>query len=186
MGLNGVDAKLKGARENLVANFLIEEDGKNKNKTQKKYVDLTTPQLFTIVESLSVRLIHLIRLNLFNGQYPAFMPHAIRAVMEHPNLTKADYEKLDGFCKIFELDWRGDRLATNKARARLNSLELIQFTSTKTTAQTSPDMVRLATLRLRRCLNKHVSHFLFPIRRESHRLDDSRSNQEILEMKNKA
>jgi len=35
--------------------------------------------------------------------------------MEHPNLTKADYEKLDGFCKIFELDWRGDRLATNKA-----------------------------------------------------------------------
>jgi len=56
-----VDAKLKGARENLVANFLIDEDGKNKKKAQKKYVDLTTPQLSTIVESLSVRL------NLFNG-----------------------------------------------------------------------------------------------------------------------
>ena len=55
MGSNGVDAKLKSARENLVANFLIDEDGKNKKKAQKKYVDLTTPQLSTIVESLSVR-----------------------------------------------------------------------------------------------------------------------------------
>ena len=54
------------------------------------------------------------RLNLFGGDYPAFMPQAIKAVMEHPNLAKSDRSKLDTFCKMFELDWRGDRTIDNK------------------------------------------------------------------------
>ena len=34
--------------------------------------------------------------------------------MEHPNLAKTDRSKLDTFCKMFELDWRGDRSLDNK------------------------------------------------------------------------
>ena len=42
------------------------------------------------------------------------MPQAVRAVMEHPSLTKTSYELLDLYCKMFELDWRGDRSVNNK------------------------------------------------------------------------
>ena len=69
---------------------------------------MTTRELNQISESISVRL------NLFEGQYPSFMPQAVRAVMEHPNLSKSDYSKLDSFCRMFELDWRGDRSLNNK------------------------------------------------------------------------
>ena len=75
---------------------------------EKNYVDLTTRDLSRIAESIAVRL------HLFNGEYPAFMPQAVRAVMEHPNLLRADYDKLDTFAKMFELDWRGDRTVPNK------------------------------------------------------------------------
>jgi len=51
---------------------------------------------------------------LFNGDYPAFMPQAVKAVMEHPNTSQVDYEKLNTFTKMFELDWRGDRSLSNK------------------------------------------------------------------------
>lgn len=79
----------------------------NSNET-KKYDELSTPDLAQITESLCVRL------NLFEGNYPAFFPHLIRAVQEHPNTTKSDYAKLDSFCKLFDLDWRGDRDVKNK------------------------------------------------------------------------
>ena len=42
------------------------------------------------------------------------MPQALRAVMEHPSLPRADYDKLDTFAKMFELDWRGDRTISGK------------------------------------------------------------------------
>ena len=61
-----------------------------------------------ISESLSVRM------HLFKGEYPAFMPQAVKAVLEHPNLARADFEKLDAFSKMFELDWRADRSVPNK------------------------------------------------------------------------
>jgi len=35
--------------------------------------------------------------------------------MEHPNLAKADRQKLDTFSRMFELDWRGDRDINNKS-----------------------------------------------------------------------
>ena len=44
-----------------------------------------------------------VRLNLFQGDYPAFMPQAVKAVMEHPNLSKSDYSNLDTFAKMLEL-----------------------------------------------------------------------------------
>lgn len=54
------------------------------------------------------------RLNLFGGEYPSFLPQLIRGVMEHPNLSKSDHSKIDTFCQMFELDWRGDRSLENK------------------------------------------------------------------------
>lgn len=71
---------------------------------------MTTRELHQISESISVRL------NLFQGTYPGFMPQAVKAVMEHPNLSKSDYAKLDSFCRMFELDWRGDRSLNNKSQ----------------------------------------------------------------------
>lgn len=97
-----VDGKLKTAREALVAKLLERDGGK------KEYQDLTTPDLANIAEQL------VIRLALFNGEYPAFIPQVVRGVMEHPNLSKADYSKINTFCQMFELDWRGDRAISNK------------------------------------------------------------------------
>lgn len=34
--------------------------------------------------------------------------------MEHPNLAKSDHSKINTFCVMFELDWRGDRALPNK------------------------------------------------------------------------
>lgn len=34
--------------------------------------------------------------------------------MEHKNLTKSDRATLDAYCKIFQLDWRGDFKIENK------------------------------------------------------------------------
>lgn len=42
------------------------------------------------------------------------MPHTVKAIMEHPNLTRTDYDKLNTFSRMFELDWRGDRAIQNK------------------------------------------------------------------------
>ena len=80
------------------------------NKVENKtYSGLTTPELSTLAESICVRL------HLFGGNYPAFMPQAVKAVMEHPNLSKVDYDKLNAFSRMFELDWRGDRSVANKS-----------------------------------------------------------------------
>lgn len=67
----------------MVTKFLIDDEFGAK-AVNKDYQDLTTGELSQISESVSVRL------NLFDGKYPAFMPQAVRAVMEHPNLAKSD------------------------------------------------------------------------------------------------
>ena len=103
-----VDHKLKAAREKIVAKMLETDEFGNKIKDGKSYKDLTTTELARISESVCVRL------NLFQGDYPEFMPQAVKAVMEHPNLSKSDYSKVDTFAKMFELDWRGDRKLANK------------------------------------------------------------------------
>jgi len=64
---------------------LVTDEFGNKIENQKDYKDLTTRELAQISQSLAARL------NLFNGKYPEFMTHAVKAVMEHPNLTKSDY-----------------------------------------------------------------------------------------------
>lgn len=102
-----IEAKFKKARESIVSQFLIKDEFR-KTAAKKNYDDLTTNELTRISESIAVRL------NLFQGSYPAFMPQAVRAVMEHPNLSRASHDLLDSYCRLFELDWRGDRDTKNK------------------------------------------------------------------------
>lgn len=101
-----IDSKLKKARESLVAKLLEREEAQG--STKKEYLDLTTADLSKITEQL------VIRLGLFNGEYPAFVPQLVRAVMEHPNLSRVEYSKISTFCQMFELDWRGDQALANK------------------------------------------------------------------------
>lgn len=51
---------------------------------------------------------------MFNGNYPAFMSHTVQAILEHPNISRVEFDKLDTFSRMFELDWRGDRSTKNK------------------------------------------------------------------------
>ena len=51
---------------------------------------------------------------MFNYEYPAFLPQAVKAVIEHPNLLKSDRDTLVSYSKVFELDWRGDFTQDNK------------------------------------------------------------------------
>ena len=95
------------ARQSLVGK-LLEKDEFGNQAVTKPYEDLTTNELGRISELVSIRL------HLFNGNYPEFMPQAVKAVMEHPNLSKVDYDKLNTFSRMFELDWRGDRSLKNK------------------------------------------------------------------------
>jgi len=102
-----VDRRLKKARQQLVAKMLSNDEF-GASKPKKDYHDLTTREIGQIAEGLAVRL------NLFDGNYPAFMPQAVKAVIEHPNLSNVDRQKLDTFSRMFELDWRGDRKTENK------------------------------------------------------------------------
>jgi len=102
-----VDRRLKRAREQLVAKMLVHDEF-GTGAPKKKYEHLTTKELGSIAEGLAVRL------NLFDGNYPAFMPQVVKGVIEHPNLANVDRQRLDTFSKMFELDWRGDRLPSNK------------------------------------------------------------------------
>jgi hypothetical protein len=67
-----------------------------------QYENLTSSNLSGLTEQFVTRL------PLFNKEYPNWIPHAVRAIMEHPNLNQSDRSTLETFCTLFELDWRGD------------------------------------------------------------------------------
>jgi hypothetical protein len=69
---------------------------------------MTAEDLHNIVEALCPRL------NLFNREYPTFLPHTVKAIVEHPNLNRSDRMTLDSYTKLFKLDWRGDFAIKNK------------------------------------------------------------------------
>lgn len=104
-----IDKDFKMARQKMVAKLLTKDEFGNEI-TAKEYHDLTTRDLARIAESICVRL------HLFDGEYPEFMPQTVKAIQEHPNLSKVDYDKLKTFCRLFELDWRGDRSCDNKKK----------------------------------------------------------------------
>lgn len=103
-----IDAPLKAARERLAAKLLTVDEHGNPIESGKEYKNLTTRELHSLTENLSLRLY------LFNYKYPAFLPQVIKAVREHPNLAPSDANHLDLYCRMFELDWRGDTSYTNR------------------------------------------------------------------------
>ena len=93
-----LDKGLKDAREAIVGKMLTTDEFGNSH-APKKYSELTSSELHMLVESMSVRL------NLFNNKYPSFLPHVVRAILEHPNLANSDRSTLTTFSSLFELDW---------------------------------------------------------------------------------
>jgi len=73
-----IDKSLKRARESLVSRFLVTDEFGN--PIEKEYKDLTSRELHLLTESLAVRFY------LFNYEYPSFLPQAVKAILEHPNL----------------------------------------------------------------------------------------------------
>jgi len=73
------------------------------NKLNKEYKDLTSRELHIIAENLAVRMY------MFNYDYPSFLPQAIQAIIEHPNAQQSDKDLLNTYCKLFELDWKGEK-----------------------------------------------------------------------------
>jgi len=96
----------KKAREMIVLKMLPQENVP-KNQLKTSYEHLSSSDLHVIAEAVSVRL------HAFDKEYPAFLPHAVMAIMEHPNLAKNDRYHLECYCKMFELDWRMDSHYTN-------------------------------------------------------------------------
>jgi len=104
-----LDGPLKKARESMLGKMLT-EDVFGKETVPKKYEELTTQELNTLVEGVSIRL------NLFKREYPTFMPHVVKAIMEHPNLANSDRHTMETYCNVFELDWRGDKTLENREK----------------------------------------------------------------------
>ena len=71
---------------------------------------MTTRELSMLAESISVRL------HLFKREYPIFLPHLVKAIMEHPNLKNSDRSTLDTYCNLFELDWKFDKSVENREK----------------------------------------------------------------------
>jgi len=101
-----IDAPMRIAREKLASKLLIADEFGN--PIDKEYKDLTSRELHSLTENLCLRMY------LFNYDYPAFLPQVVKAVVEHPSLCRSDKDQLDLYCRMFELDWRGDRTFTNK------------------------------------------------------------------------
>lgn len=38
----------------------------------------------------------------------------VRAILEHPNLLKSDRDLVETYCRMFELDWKGDHNIENR------------------------------------------------------------------------
>ena len=83
-----IDKPLKKARENLVGKMLSQDPYGNPVEP-KSYSNLTTAELGLLVESISLRL------HLFKKEYPLFLPHVVKAVMEHPNLARSDRSTME-------------------------------------------------------------------------------------------
>lgn len=124
------DKKLKKAREQLVAKMVNNGDGK-----QKKYEDLTSLELHGLAENLAIRLYN------FDYDYPKFLPQTIKAIMEHKNLNVVDKHLLESYCRIFELDWRGDQTFDNKNEMMMTNPIYYHGTNTKAFGELNPSKV---------------------------------------------
>lgn len=106
------------------------------NEIDKDYKDLTSAELHTLTENLCLRMY------LFNYEYPAFLPQAVRAVVEHPNLLHSDTAQIELYCRMFELDWRGDRSYANKQEFMSTNPIYIDGTNLKAYGEITDDIVK--------------------------------------------
>ncbi|CDW84758.1 UNKNOWN [Stylonychia lemnae] len=134
------DRSLKAARERLVSKLLVADE--YGNKINKEYKDMTSRELHIISENLAVRLY------LFNYDYPIFLPQAIEAITSHPNLQQSDRNLIETYCKIFELDWRGEKNAASRDDLLCHSPIPLIGTNVKSygavTKETVNEMIRRA------------------------------------------
>lgn len=81
------------------------------------------------------------RLYLFNYDYPNFLPQMVKAVLEHPNLLKSDHAMLDTYCKLFELDWKGDKTLENRSNLMFQNPIYIDGTNIKSYGEITNEKV---------------------------------------------
>mmetsp|Transcript_10936 Transcript_10936/g.9661 ORF Transcript_10936/g.9661 Transcript_10936/m.9661 type:complete len:124 (-) Transcript_10936:28-399(-) len=48
------------------------------------------------------------RMMLFDGEFPSFLPHLIKEIVNHPNINQMDKEHLETYSDMFDLRWRED------------------------------------------------------------------------------
>lgn len=106
------------------------------NPIDKDYKDLTSRELHSLSENLCLRMY------LFNYDYPAFLPQVVRAVMEHPSLNRSDKDQLDLYCRMFELDWRGDRSHNNKQEFMATNPIYLDGTNLKSYGEITEEVVK--------------------------------------------
>lgn len=121
------------AREMIVLNMLPQNSNIGEKWRKTDYKQLSSRDLHQITEALSVRL------HALDKEYPAFLPHAVLAIMEHPNLAKNDRYHLESYCKMFELDWRMDSHYTNLDQLLLKKPIYLNSQDRSNTLQT-PDL----------------------------------------------
>lgn len=68
------------------------------------------------------------------------MPHTVRAIAEHPNLSRSDRTTLDAYCKMFKLDWRLDSDIENKDKF-MSTNPIYLRKADRTTLDAHPDTV---------------------------------------------
>lgn len=86
---------------------------------------MTSLELHGLAENLAIRLY------LFDYDYPKFLPQSIKAILEHENLNEVDRNLLEHYCRIFELDWRGDQTYDNKDEMMATNPIYLTGTNTK-------------------------------------------------------
>ena len=97
---------------------------------------MTSREHHTLTENMCLRLY------LFNYEYPAFVPQIIKAVREHPNLLKSDRDQLEIYCRMFEVDWRGDRSSENKSQFMSSNPIYLDGSNLKSVGEITPEVVK--------------------------------------------
>ena len=68
----------------------------------KSYEEIGEKDLNEFVTGISSRMM------LFDGQFPSFLSHLIKEVVNHPNINPIDKEQLESYADMFEIKWRED------------------------------------------------------------------------------
>lgn len=115
---------------------MIADEFGNPLDANKKYEELTSRELHSLTENISLRLY------LFNYDYPAFLPQVMRAIIEHPNLLKSDKDQLELYARMFEVDWRGDRAPENKTQFMASNPIYLEGSSLKSHGELTNEVVK--------------------------------------------